>query len=87
MMEENRKAPKLIEGIVSKKNTEKTAVLRIDYTQRHKLYKKYMRRTKTLVFHDENDECKVGDKVAVMETRPLSKSKRHRLVRVAQRFA
>ena len=86
-MEEIRKTPKLIEGIVSKKNTEKTAVLSIDYTEQHKLYKKYIRRTKTLVFHDENNECKVGDKVAVMETRPLSKSKRHRLVRVAQRFA
>ena len=82
-MDKQRKAPKLIFGIVSKKSMQKSATLRVDFIEKHKLYKKYLKRSKTLVFHDERDECQVGDRVYVMETRPLSKTKRHRLVKVA----
>ena len=86
-MEKVRKAPKLIYGVVSKKTMQKTATLRIDFIEKHGLYHKYLRRSKTLIFHDENDECQINDKVYVMETRPLSKTKRHRLVKVAKTSA
>ncbi len=77
-----RITPKTIFGIVEKVSGDKTARLRIDYTEKHRLYKKYLRRSKTLLFHDEGNDCKVGDRVHVMETRPLSKTKRHRLVKI-----
>lgn len=79
-----RITPKTVFGIVEKVSGDKTARLRIDYTERHPLYKKYLRRSKTLLFHDESNECKVGDRAHVMETRPLSKTKRHRLVKVVR---
>ena len=77
-----RITPKSIFGIVEKISGDKTARLRIDYTEKHPLYKKYLRRSKTLLFHDEGNQCKVGDRVHVMETRPLSKTKRYRLVHI-----
>jgi len=82
MSNNDRVTPKTIFGVVEKISGDKTARLRIDYTEKHPLYKKYLRRSKTLTFHDEASVCKVGDRVHVMETRPLSKTKRHRLVRV-----
>jgi len=84
-METTRKAPKLVFGTVCKKSMQKSATLRIDFIEKHKLYHKFLKRSKTLVFHDENDECQVGDKAYVMETRPLSKTKRHRLVKIANK--
>ena len=84
MANTERITPKTVFGIVEKVSGDKTARLRIDYTERHPLYKKYLRRSKTLLFHDENNECKVGDRAHVMETRPLSKAKRHRLVKVVR---
>ena len=82
MANTERITPKTIFGIVEKVSGDKTAKLRIDYTEKHPLYKKYLRRSKTLLFHDESNQCKVGDRVHVMETRPLSKTKRHRLVQI-----
>ena len=82
MTNTERITPKTISGIVEKVSGDKTARLRINYKEKHRLYKKYLRRSKTLLFHDEGNECKVGDRVHVMETRPLSKTKRHRLVKI-----
>ncbi len=84
-MDTIRKVPKLVFGTVCKKSMQKSATLRIDYMEKHGLYKKYLKRSKTLVFHDENDECEIGDQAYVMETRALSKTKRHRLVKVASK--
>lgn len=81
----HRKSRKLILGVVSAKNTLKTGKIRVETLQKHKLYNKYVKHTKYIVFHDEKDEAQVGDKVYVVETRPLSKTKRHALVRIAER--
>ncbi|PCJ21193.1 MAG: 30S ribosomal protein S17 [Candidatus Cloacimonadota bacterium] len=79
-MEQVRKAPKLISGVVSSTAMQKTAKLEIIYIEQHPLYKKHMKRKKTLLFHDENEVCKVGDTVNIVECRPLSKSKHYRFV-------
>ncbi len=84
MSVEARKQPKLILGVVSDKKMSKTAKLKIDYVKKHPKYGKFVRRTKFVLFHDEKDLCNVGDKVYVVETRPLSKLKRHRLVKVVE---
>ena len=67
------------------KNLHKTIVVAIEDSVQHPLYKKVMKRTYKLKAHDENNECKIGDKVKVMETRPLSKDKRWRLVEVIEK--
>jgi len=82
MSTQERITPKTILGTVCKVSGDKTAKLRIDFTEKHPLYKKYIRKSKTLMFHDEKNECKVGDTVTVMETRPLAKTKRYRLVSI-----
>ena len=63
----------------------KTIVVAIEDSVQHPLYKKTMKRTYKLKAHDENNECGIGDTVEVMETRPLSKDKRWRLVRVIEK--
>lgn len=63
---------------------DKTIVVAIEYSTKHPLYKKFVRRTFKLKAHDENNECKIGDKVKVMETRPLSRDKRWRLVSIVE---
>ena len=67
-------------GKVVSDKMDKTIVVAIEDSVQHPLYKKVIKRTYTLKAHDENNECKIGDKVKVMETRPLSKDKRWRLV-------
>ena len=64
---------------------DKTIVVAIEDSVQHPLYKKTMKRTYKLKAHDENNECGIGDTVEVMETRPLSKDKRWRLVRVIEK--
>jgi small subunit ribosomal protein S17 len=72
-------------GKVVSDKMDKTIVVAIETSVRHPLYKKYVKRTYKLKAHDENNECKVGDKVKVMETRPLSKEKRWRLVEIIEK--
>ena len=72
-------------GKVVSDKMEKTIVVAIEDSVQHPLYKKVIKRTYTLKAHDENNECKIGDKVMVMETRPLSKDKRWRLVEVIEK--
>ena len=69
-------------GLVVSDKMDKTIVVAIEDSVQHPLYKKVMKNTYKLKAHDENNECKVGDKVKVMETRPLSKDKRWRLVEI-----
>ena len=64
---------------------EKTIVVAIEDNVKHPTYGKIIKRTSKIHAHDENGECRVGDKVEVMETRPLSKTKRWRLVRIIEK--
>ena len=64
---------------------EKTVVVAIEDNVRHPLYKKIVKRTVRLKAHDENNECRVGDVVEIMETRPLSKDKHWRLTRIIEK--
>ena len=84
-MTENRAFRKTRIGQVVSDKMDKTIVVAIEDSVRHPLYKKTMKRTYKLKAHDENNECRIGDTVEVMETRPLSKDKRWRLVRIIEK--
>ena len=72
-------------GIVVSDKMQKTIVVKVEEMIKHKLYKKYISRRSKFKAHDENNECKIGDKVEIMETRPLSKDKCWRLVKILER--
>ena len=72
-------------GKVTSNKMEKTIVVAIEEHVKHPLYKKVMKRTYKLKAHDEKNECNIGDTVRVMETRPLSKDKRWRLVEIIEK--
>ena len=72
-------------GTVVSSKMDKTAVIRVDRTMKHPLYKKTVRTSSKLYAHDENNEANTGDVVRVMETKPRSKTKRWRLVEVVER--
>ena len=83
-MEERHYRQTRIGEVVSDK-MDKTIVVAIKENEKHPLYGKVMKRTYKLKAHDENNTCGIGDKVKVMETRPLSKDKRWRLVEVVEK--
>lgn len=72
-------------GMVVRDKMDKTIVVAIKDNVRHPLYKKIIKRTIKLKAHDENNSCGIGDKVEIMETRPLSKDKRWRLVNIIEK--
>lgn len=72
-------------GKVVSDKMDKTIVVAIEDSVMHPLYSKVMKRTYKLKAHDENNQCSVGDRVKVMETRPLSKDKRWRLVEIVEK--
>ncbi|MCC8014331.1 MAG: 30S ribosomal protein S17 [Eubacterium sp.] len=72
-------------GKVTSDKMDKTIVVAIENNVKHPLYNKIVKKTYKLKAHDENNECKIGDKVKVMETRPLSKDKRWRLVSIVEK--
>ena len=72
-------------GVVVSDKMDKTIVVAVEDHVKHPLYNKIVKRTYKLKAHDENNECKVGDTVKVMETRPLSKDKRWRLVEIMEK--
>ena len=72
-------------GIVVSDKMQKTIVVSIQELVQHKLYKKSVKRTVKFMAHDENNEAHIGDKVSIMETRPLSKHKRWRLVSIVEK--
>ena len=72
-------------GIVVSNKMQKTAVVKIEERITHSRYSKIMKRSIKFKVHDENDECDIGDKVLIMETRPLSRDKRWRLVKILEK--
>ena len=80
-----RNARKTRIGIVVSDNMDKTVVVSIERRVQHPVYGKMVRRTKKLKAHDEQNDAKTGDTVRIMETRPLSKDKRWRLVEIIER--
>ena len=84
-MTESRKPRKIRVGRVVSDKMDKTIVVAIEDNVRHPKYGKIMKRTVKIYAQDDNNECKVGDKVSVMETRPLSKTKRWRLVEIVEK--
>ena len=72
-------------GLVTSDKMDKTIVVTVTDNVKHPLYNKIIKRTYKLKAHDENNECGVGDRVKVMETRPLSKDKRWRLVEIIEK--
>jgi len=76
---------KVREGLVVSNKMDKTAVVAVVERVRHPKYGKFMMRTKKLYVHDEANDVNIGDKVRVMETRPLSKNKRWRVVEILER--
>jgi small subunit ribosomal protein S17 len=84
-VEIKRNYRKVREGIVVSDKMEKTVVVLEETMKFHKLYKKRLKVSKKYKAHDENNDCNVGDKVRIMETRPLSKDKRWRVVTILER--
>lgn len=84
-MSDNRNIRKTEVGKVVSDKMDKTIVVAVEDRVKHPLYKKVVKRTVKLKAHDENNECKAGDRVRVMETRPLSKDKRWRLVKILEK--
>ena len=82
---EQRALRKTRVGIVVSNKMEKTIAVAIERKVPHPIYKKYFKKTTKLMAHDEKKECGLGDKVKIMETRPLSKNKRWRLVEIVEK--
>ena len=82
---EERNLRKVRTGKVVSDKMDKTIVVAVEDHVKHPLYKKIVKRTYKLKAHDENNECNVGDTVRVVETRPLSKDKRWRLVEIVEK--
>ena len=72
-------------GLVTSDKMDKTIVVSVTDNVKHPLYNKIVKRTYKLKAHDENNECRIGDRVKVMETRPLTKDKRWRLVEIVEK--
>jgi small subunit ribosomal protein S17 len=81
----NRGLRKTMTGKVISNKMDKTIVVAVEDSVKHPLVKKYIKRTYKLKAHDENNVCSIGDRVEVMETRPLSKDKRWRLVEIIEK--
>jgi len=80
-----RNTRKVREGLVVSDKMDKTVVVEVEDRVKHALYGKVMRRTSRLKAHDENNDCGIGDRVQLMETRPLSATKRWRVVSIVER--
>ena len=72
-------------GIVTSNKMQKTAVVSVERKVKHAMYGKFINKTKKFHAHDESNTCGIGDKVLIMETRPLSKTKRWRLVEILEK--
>ncbi|WP_372734040.1 30S ribosomal protein S17 [Nocardioides sp.] len=82
---DERNARKIREGLVVSDKMDKTVVVSVEDRVKHKLYGKVLRQSARLKAHDENNECGIGDRVQIMETRPLSATKRWRLVKILEK--
>lgn len=82
---EQRSLRKTRVGIVISNKMQKTITIAIERKVSHPIYKKYFKKTTKLMAHDEKNECQIGDRVKIMETRPLSLKKRWRLVEIVEK--
>ena len=82
---EQRALRKTRVGVVVSNKMQKTITVAIERRVSHPIYKKYFKKTTKLMAHDEKSECKIGDKVKIMETRPLSLKKKWRLVEIVEK--
>ena len=82
---EERNLRKVMQGTVVSNKMDKTVVVAVERNVKHSVYGKIVKKTYTLKAHDENNSCGIGDKVKVMETRPLSKDKRWRVVEIVEK--
>ncbi len=82
---EERNLRKVMTGTVVSNKMDKTIVVAVETSVKHPIYGKIVKKTYKLKAHDEENQCKIGDRVKVMETRPLSKDKRWRLVEVVEK--
>ena len=82
---EKRNLRKTRTGVVVSDKMDKTIVVAAKFMEMHPIYGKFVQKTKKYHAHDENSEAKVGDTVLIMETRPLSKTKRWRLVQIVEK--
>ena len=83
-MDQTRNLRKTMIGTVKSNKMDKTVVVAVERNVKHSVYGKIVKKTYTLKAHDENNSCGIGDKVKVMETRPLSKDKRWRVVEIVE---
>lgn len=81
----NRGNRRQILGTVTSDKMDKTVVVLVERIVKHKLYKKYVKRHTKFAAHDEANECNIGDKVMIIESRPLSKSKRYRVSKIVEK--
>ena len=72
-------------GVVVSNKMDKTIVVEVSSQEKHPIYKKFVKKSKRYKAHDEENSCNIGDTVEIMETRPLSKDKYHRLTRIIER--
>ena len=84
-MENLRSRRKTFVGLVESNKMDKTIVVKVERVVKHKIYGKFIKRTSTLTAHDPDNTCNIGDRVSVAATRPLSKTKRWRLIEVLER--
>jgi small subunit ribosomal protein S17 len=80
-----RKLRKTRIGVVTSNKMQKTIAVSVERKLRHPIYGKFVKKTNKFIAHDENNDCNIGDTVRIMETRPLSKLKRWRLVEIIER--
>jgi len=84
-MENIKKNKKELIGLIVSDKMDKSVVVRVERFVQHKIYKKYMKRHKKYHAHDEKNECRIGDTVKIIETRPLSKLKRFRVSEIIKK--
>ncbi|HKJ29202.1 MAG: 30S ribosomal protein S17 [Planctomycetota bacterium] len=84
-MTKERGNKKLMVGVVISDKMDKTVVVKVDDIVKHPVYMKYIKRNATYKAHDENNDCAAGDKVLIVESRPLSKDKRWRVREILQK--
>ncbi len=72
-------------GVVSSNKMEKSITVSVKWKEKHPMYGKYVNKTRKFHAHDENNDCNIGDTVRIMETRPMSKTKRWRLIEIIER--
>lgn len=87
MSSDKRGKRKTLTGLVISDKMDKTVVVMVNRLVLHPIYKKYVRKRKKVKAHDEKNECRVGDKVLLIETRPLSREKRWRVKQILERAA